>query len=344
LTQDPGFQTLPTDEINYMRNAVKATVDAYDGTVTIYAWDEEDPLLKAWSEVFPDVVHPKSDIPDALMEHLRYPDDLFKVQRYQFARYHVTDSKDWYEDNNRWEVPKDPQAEDKLQPPYRLFTDNAEGEPNYSLTSVYVPYRRNNLASFVTVDSDATGDTYGKISVLELPNELTDGPGLVANELTSDEDVRGEVFSFTQGNVTPVYGNLLTLPVGDGLMYVQPLYAKRSDTESSFPILRFVLVSYGDKVGIGTTLREAIADVLGVSATDTTPEPEPEPDPGDEKPDPTPSGTVDDQIRDLLTRAEEKFAAADRAQSNGNTVGWARLMEEGRDLITQAVELSGQAG
>ena len=157
LTQDPGFQTLPTDEINYMRNAVKATVDAYDGTVTIYAWDEEDPLLKAWSEVFPDVVQPKSDIPDALMEHLRYPDDLFKVQRYQFARYHVTDSKDWYEDNNRWEVPKDPQAEDKLQPPYRLFTDNAEGEPNYSLTSVYVPYRRNNLASFVTVDSDATG-------------------------------------------------------------------------------------------------------------------------------------------------------------------------------------------
>ena len=166
----------------------------------------------------------------------------------------------------------------------------------------------------------------------------------MANELTSDADVRGEVFSFTQGNVTPVYGNLLTLPVGDGLMYVQPLYAKRSDTESSFPILRFVLVSYGDKVGIGTTLREAIADVLGVSATDTTPEPEPEPDPGDGKPDPTPSGTVDDQIRDLLARAEDKFAAADRAQSNGDTVGWARLMEEGRDLITQAVELSGQAG
>jgi uncharacterized membrane protein (UPF0182 family) len=344
LTQTPGFQTLPTDEINYMRNAVKATVDAYDGTVTLYAWDEEDPILKAWSEVFPDVVQPASEIPDSLREHLRYPDDLFKVQRYQFARYHVTDAKDWYEDNNRWEVPKDPQAETKLQPPYRLFSDSGDGEANYSLTSVYVPYRRNNLASFVTVNSDATSDTYGKISVLELPNEQTDGPGLIANELSSDEDVRGEVFSFSQGNVTPVYGNLLTLPVGDGLMYVQPLYAKRSDTESSFPILRFVLVSYGDKVGIGTTLREAIADVLGVSAVAPTPTPEPEPDPGDGKPDPTPSGTVDDQIRQLLARAEDKFEAADRAQSNGNSVGWARLMEQGRDLIAQAVELSGQTG
>jgi len=346
LTETPGFQTLPTDEINYMRNAVKATVDAYDGTVTIYAWDEEDPILKAWSEVFPDVVQPKSAIPDALMEHLRYPDDLFKVQRYQFARYHVTDAKDWYEDNNRWEVPKDPQAEQQLQPPYRLFTDGVDGGANFSLTSVYVPFEKSNLASFVTVDSDATSDTYGKISVLELPNERTDGPGIIASKLTSDEDVREEVFSFSQGNVTPVYGNLLTLPVGDGLMYVQPLYARRSDTEASFPILRFVLVSYGDKIGIGTTLREAIADVLGVSAAapTPTPEPEPEPDPGGGKPEPEPSGTVDDQIRLLLARAEDKFEAADRAQSNGNSVGWARLMEQGRDLIAQAVELSGQAG
>ncbi|WP_243395283.1 UPF0182 family protein [Nocardioides currus] len=338
LAQDNGFQTLPTDEINYMRNAVKATVDAYDGTVKIYAWDEDDPILQAWSEVFPGIVQPKSDIPDSLMEHLRYPDDLFKVQRYQFARYHVTDAKDWYEDNNRWEVPKDPRTKDLLQPPYRLFTEGADGSSNYSLTSVYVPYRRQKLASFVNVDSDATSDTYGKISVLELPDELTDGPEAISNEISSDEDVRSEVFSFSQGNVTPVYGNLLTLPVESGLMYVQPLYAQRSDTDASFPILRFVLVSYGGRVGIGTSLREAIADVLGVAATDPTPTPDPDPDPG--QTDPEPSGSVNDQIRSLLAQAEAKFEAADQAQANGNTVGWARLMEEGRDLITRAVALA----
>ena len=109
LQENTGFQTLPTDEINYLRNSVKATVDAYDGTVTLYEWDEEDPILQAWEEVFPDVVQPKDDIPDALMEHLRYPEDLFKAQRFQFQRYHETSASAWFEGSSRWEVPSDPQ-------------------------------------------------------------------------------------------------------------------------------------------------------------------------------------------------------------------------------------------
>lgn len=339
LAEAPGFQTLPTDEINYMRNAVKATVDAYDGTVTIYAWDEEDPIVKAWSEIFPDVVQPKSDIPPALMEHLRYPDDLFKVQRHQFARYHLTEPNDWYDGANRWEVPRDPQDDITQQPPYRLFVDDT-----WALTSVYVPQKKSNLASFMSVNSDATDEeNYGKISVRELPNEGTPGPGQIANELQSDEGVREELLGFTQGGVDPIYGNLLTLPVGDGLMYVQPLYTQRSDDEqASFPILRFVLVSYGDRIGIGTTLTEAIADVLGVSAT--TPTPDPDPGTGGEEPDPEPTGNVDDQIRALLAEAETKFAAADKAQANGNSVGWARLMDQGRDLINEAFALSERRG
>jgi uncharacterized membrane protein (UPF0182 family) len=338
LADDLGFQTLPTDEINYMRNSVKATVDAYDGTVTLYEW-ESDPISEAWGEVFPDILQPRESIPDELLEHLRYPDDLFKVQRYQFAKYHETDPKEWYDGSTRWEVPTDPEAEGFLQPPYRLFVDDT-----WALTSVYVPRGRANLVSFVSVNSDATDEeNYGRISVLELPNERTDGPGQIANELSSDEDVREELLSFTQGGVDPVPGNLLTLPVGDGLMYVQPLYAKRADTESSFPILRFVLVSYGDEIGIGTTLREAIADVLGVAPDSTEPivEETPEEGGGGNAPtEPEPAGSVDDQIRALLAEAEAKFAAADRAQANGNTVGWARLMEDGRKLITEAFALA----
>lgn len=344
LADPPGFQTLPTDEINYMRNAVKATVDAYDGTVTLYAWDEEDPILKAWSEVFPDVVQPKSEIPDSLMEHLRYPDDLFKVQRHQFARYHLTEPNDWYDGANRWAVPRDPQDGSTQQPPYRLFLDDT-----WALTSVYVPREKNNLASFMSVNSDATSEDYGKISVLELPNERTAGPGQAANELQSDEQVREELLGFTQGGVDPIYGNLLTLPVADGLMYVQPLYARRSDdVEASFPILRFVLVSYGDEIGIGRTLREAIADVLGVddpgpsAPVDPDPDPGTDPEPGQPDPDPEPSGSVNDRIRTLLADAEAKFAAADEAQANGNSVGWARQMEEGRDLINEAFRLADQ--
>ena len=110
LRRRPAFGTLPTDEINYMRNAVKATVDAYDGTVTLYEWDEEDPILKAWAGVPRHRPGPRPRSRTTLMEHLRYPEDLFKVQRYQFARYHVTDAGDCYQGNNRWEVPQDPYA------------------------------------------------------------------------------------------------------------------------------------------------------------------------------------------------------------------------------------------
>ncbi len=110
-----------------MRNAVKATVDAYDGTVTLYAWDEADPILKAWRSAFPGTVAGRDEIPDELLEHLRYPEDLFKVQRYQFARYHVTDAGDFYQGNDRWEVPEDPNDAGTCQPPYRLFVDEPTG-------------------------------------------------------------------------------------------------------------------------------------------------------------------------------------------------------------------------
>ena len=352
LQQTTGFQTLPTDEINYMRNSVKATVDAYDGTVTLYAWEGDDPILKAWDEVFPGLIKDRDEIPDELESHLRYPEDLFKAQRYQFQRYHETSAKDWFEGSTRWEVPKDPQAETSLQPPYRLFSDVGEGQ-TWSLTSVYVPRQKDNLTAFMSVNSDATSDEYGTISVLELPDTRTDGPRLIANELSTDETVRQELLSFTQGDAEPVFGNLLTLPIGDGFMYVQPLYTRR-EGESAFPVLSFVLVSYQGSVGIGETLRDAIADsqdgVGTIPGEDpgTTPTEEPTPteeasptETPSETPTVPPSGDTQAQIRELLRQAETKFTEADAAQAAGNTVKWARLMEEGRDLIEQAVRLAG---
>ena len=352
LQQSIGFQTLPTDEINYMRNSVKATVDAYDGTVRLYAWDEEDPILKAWSSVFPDVVEPKDSISDELMEHLRYPEDLFKTQRHQFQRYHETSASAWFEGSSRWEVPSDPQLTSRKQPPYRLFTDIGAGE-TWSLTSVYVPRdKENNLASYMAVNSDATSGEYGQVSVLELPNEPTGGPLQIANTFATNEDVSAALLPYTTGDADRVPGNLLTLPVGDSFMYVQPVYTRR-DGESNFPILRFVLVSYEGSVGIGETLREAIADSLGAAiddGEDPTTEPTTEPSPTEEAspgespsatPSEPPAGDTDAQIRDLLRRAENAFAEADAAQAAGNTVKWARLMEEGRQLIEEAVNLAG---
>lgn len=349
LQANTGLATLPTDEINYMRNAVKATVDAYDGTVTLYEWDEEDPILQAWSSAFPGTVQPKSAISDDLMAHLRYPEDMFKVQRYQYARYHVTDPVDFYNGNNRWQVPEDPNSPDHLQPPYRMFVNQGGGtgaavDDVWSLTSNFVPYSKNNLAAFVSVSSDATDEeNYGKINVLQLADTDTpaQGPGLIANEFAGDPDVRAALLPFQTGGNPPLYGNLLTLPVDDGLIYIEPIYAARAGTTGGYPILQYVLVSYGGNVGIGATLTEALGDALGASPfTPGTEEPGGE-DPGTEEPGDGEQIPVPDQIRDLLLEAQAAFNDADEAQREGDTVEWARLMEEGKAKVAEAVRLSG---
>ena len=342
LTQDNPFGTLPTDELNYMRNAVKATVDAYDGTVNLYAWDESDPMLEAWRSAFPGTVQDREDIPESVLEHMRYPEDLFKVQRYQFARYHVTDPGDFYQGNDRWEVPEDPYAENNYQPPYRLFVNDptTAGEETWSLTSTFTPYNKNNLAAFVSVNSDATSEGYGQMQALQLPDEQTPGPGLIANEMASSDNVRRELQAFNIGETTPNFGNLLTLPVGDGLMYVQPVYATRQLSEASYPILQFVIVSFGNEVGIGDSLVEALADVLGVdpdSVTDPTP---PEPNDGGQPP----NQSADEQIVSLLQQAQAAFDAADAAYRRGDPVEAAEQLERARRFIGQAVALSEDSG
>jgi uncharacterized membrane protein (UPF0182 family) len=321
-----------------MRNAVKATVDAYDGTVNLYAWDESDPILQAWRGAFPGTVQDREDIPDSLAEHLRYPEDLFKVQRYQFARYHVTNANDFYQGNDRWEVPQDPEAPGKYQPPYRMFVQQPDGTgESFALTSVFVPRGRSNLASFVSVDSDATSERYGEMTVLQLPNVQTPGPGQIATEMTTSENVRNELLAFQSGGSKPIYGNLLTLPVQDGLMYVQPVYAIRELSDASFPELEFVIVSYGGEVGIGTTMTEALADALGVDPDISTPSGDTNGDDGGGE---QPTGDAETQIRELLSRAQEAFDAADAALRDEDPVTWAEKMEEARDLVDRAVALA----
>ncbi|WP_134764495.1 UPF0182 family protein [Nocardioides sp. 1609] len=345
---DNGLQTVPTDEVNYMRNAVKATVDAYDGTVKLYAWDEEDPMLKAWRGAFPDTVLDRDQMSDELLEHVRYPVDLFKVQRYQYARYHVENASDWYQNNDRWSVPNDPQTTNTFQAPYRLFVpgqeDDATTASAYSLSTVYVPYGRNNLASFVSVDSDATQDSYGTIRVREIvgADEATEGdeqargPGQVANDFQSDNQVRDALLPFTQGESQVDYGNLLTLPVGRGLLYVQPVYVSRQAAGASYPELRRVLVKYGSDVGIGATFQEALADAFG--GTTTIP---PETDP-----DPTPpsggTGTLQEQLDQKLEEAQAAFTAAEAALADQDLATYQARIGDAEAALAAVIRLRDQ--
>ena len=208
--------------------------------------------------------------------------------------------------------------------------DPDTGVDNFALTSVYVPYEKNNLAAFVSVDSDATSETYGRIKVLQLPNENTPGPGNIANDMQSDPDVTQALLPLTQGSARVTYGNLLTLPVTGGLMYVQPIYATRQLSDASYPILRYVTVSYGDRVGIGNTLERAIIDVLGGETT-------PPVDGGEDNPPPDDTGNVPTRVRNLLAQAEALFTDADEAFREGKVGQWATLVEQGRAKVDQAL-------
>ncbi|MGA8987000.1 UPF0182 family protein [Aeromicrobium sp.] len=273
LTDGQSQAALPTDQVNYLRNSVKAVVDAYDGSVKLYQWDTKDPVLKTWMKVFPNVVEPKAKISNALLEHLRYPVDLFKVQRDVLQRYHVTDAQTFYEDGERWKVPEDPTAptgSNALQPPYYLSTARpGEDVPKFSVTSVYLPNSRQNLAAFVSVNSEATDTAnYGKMQILQLPSETQiSGPSQIANDFQTDKGVSQALLQYQQSKTaTILYGNLLTLPVGNGLLYVQPVYIKRSAIEGSYPVLQFVIASFGKDVGFGQTLDEALRVALGLKA------------------------------------------------------------------------------
>jgi uncharacterized protein len=345
--EDTGLRTLPTDEINYVRNAVKATVDAYDGTVTLYEWDETDPILKAWRGAFPGTVKDRSEIPEGLMEHLRYPEDLFKVQRYQYARYHVTDPSQWFQGNDRWEVPEDPNNSNNLQPPYRMFTNKPtpEGEASpalpeqtWSLTSTFVPFDRKNLAAFVSVDSDAASDTYGTMRVIDVLDEQTQGPSQVANAMRGDQAAADVLAPFKQSGNAITYGNVLTIPVGERLLNVEPVYVQLPGAGGSYPILRYVLVSYNDRVGIGATLVEALGEALGVDGTTDPTEPPPD-DPGEPEP---PAG--DKTIAELLADAQTAFDEANQALEDGDLGLYQEKVKEAQDLIEDALALADAQG
>ncbi|MEV1295679.1 UPF0182 family protein [Pseudonocardia sp. NPDC049635] len=271
----PDGQQLPNETISYLRNSVKATVDAYDGTVKLYAFDESDPVLQTWSKAFPGSVSPRSEISPDLQAHLRYPEDQFKVQRELLTRYHVDNPGEFFSTVSFWDVPSDPTAPggaeggvQDAQPPYYLYAGlpNQEGA-SFQLTSALVSLRRQFLASYVSAASDP--ENYGEITVLQLPNETqTLGPQQVQAQFLGSPEVSQELNLLRQNQTTIDYGNLLTLPVAGGLLYVEPVYIERAGQDSSYPQLARVLVSYGGRVGYNASLSAALDEVFGAGAGD----------------------------------------------------------------------------
>src|SRR5690606_12428467 len=250
----------------------------YNGEVTLYAWDDEDPVLEGWTNVFPNVVKPMSEISGELMSHLRYAEDLFKVQCNLLATYHVDTAAEYYSGQDFWQNPEDPTEPDRnvLQPPFYLTLQMpTQDEPTFSLTSVFIPggqTDRNVLTGFLAVDAEPGNEPgvrregYGTLRLLELPRNTTvPGPGQVQNNFNANPEVSQNLNVLRLGNSVVLSGNLLTLPVGGGLLYVQPVYVQSAEG-TRFPLMQRVLVSFGDEIGYAETLQEALDQVFGGDA------------------------------------------------------------------------------
>ncbi|MBV9060526.1 MAG: UPF0182 family protein [Pseudonocardiales bacterium] len=318
-----GVSRLPDDEISYIRNSVKATVDAYDGTVTLYAMDDTDPVLRTWMDIFPGTVQPSSAISNELRQHFRYPEDLFKVQREMLARYHVNNPSVFFTNDDFWNVPADPTQNQPGvdQPPYYVLagSPNGPGPAQFQLTSALVSLRRPFLASYISVGCDP--QNYGKITVLELPSEAqTLGPEQVQNRFVSSAEVSKELNLLRQSETDVRFGNLLTLPVGGGLLYVEPVYIERANRQATFPQLNRVLVAYGDRIGYDPTLRGALNQVFGAGAGDATASPGQQTRPPNQGavPPPVSAGTANQDLHQAVADIASALQRLHQAQAAGD--------------------------
>ncbi len=341
----------PPTQVNYIRNSVKATVDAYNGTVTLYAWDPSDPVLQAWMDAFPGTVKPRADISPQLMAHLRYPEDLFKVQRSLLAQFHVTDPTAFYSGQDFWKVPTDP-TNPKAgvdQPPYYLTLQmpGAAG-PTFSLTSTYIPRgQRANLTAFLAVNANP-GPGYGTLQLLQMPSDTTiPGPPQVQNNFESNPDVSRTLSLLRQGGSDVVLGNLLTIPVGGGLLYVEPVYVQASNSSTSYPLLQKVLVAFGDKIGFDNTLPLALAQVFGPSGaigaggTGGTTSP-----PSTSTPTPSPGGTptASSSLAKALADAQQAIKDASAALKAGDWAAYGAAQQRLQEAIAAAVAAQKTSG
>jgi uncharacterized protein len=329
---------------NYLRNSVKAVVDAYDGTVTLYAFDEADPLLRAWRRAFPGLLVARSAIPPELQVHLRYPEDLFSIQANRYASYHIAAAKDFYSKQDFWALPEDRsgqirQSQDvapltagvaqptPMRPYYLLVRLPGETREHFVLVMPFTPNKKQNMVAYMAARSDP--DNYGTITLFNLPRSRTVfGPTQVNAQILADPNVAKELTLFNQQGSTVTLGNLLTVPIGDSLLYVQPIFIQAS--QGAIPELRRVAAFLNNQLGYAATLDGSIAQVLGQAPGA----------PGLGGPGPPPP-TAGSALARILAQQAEAFRQAQDALDRHDLGAYQRAIDRLGGLIRQAQQAAG---
>ena len=329
----------PQGGLNYIRNSVKAVVDAYNGTVTLYIFDDKDPLLRTYERIFPGMFTPASEMPADLRRHVRYPEGYFDVQAHVYETYHVTDPSVLYNKGDQWQVPDNVSLSGpgEMQAYYVIMRLPGEPKEEFLLMLPFVPNGRSNMVSWLGARSDAPN--YGKaVSITFSKSSNIYGPSQVEAAINQDPKVSAQLTLWNQSGSTAIMGNLLVVPIEKALLYVQPLYLQAEQTK--LPQLKEVIVFYqspeggsggaSQAVAMEPTLSQALTDVFG-SAPPVGPTPSPSPSPSPSGPTPTPSptgtsapGQISAQARTLIQQANTEFEAAQAALRAGDFAEYGR--------------------
>jgi len=350
---------------NYVRNSVKATVDAYDGTVKFYVIDNKDPLIRSYRKAFPDLFTAFDKMPQELKEHLRYPEDLFRVQSDVYSRYHVTESRRFYQGSAKWLLSPDPgsgqltaaqlqsaaapapadqrkgatSTGNRMRPYYLYINPPGQQQPSFIILQPFVPVSAGNkqtrLVSFMIASSDP-GD-YGKMTAFEMPQgESVLGPVQIDNRIKSTPDVSRQLTLLNQQGSTVIQGSLQLIPVGNSILYIRPFYVQAAGA-SSYPQFRFVVVAEaGQDPVLASTVDEGLRILFGQAPPPTLPGGQ-----APTTPAPAPSGG---NVQDLLNRAADTYGQAQAALRNGDLGTYQQLINQVGDLINQARQASGGGG
>jgi hypothetical protein len=313
-----------TGTANYIRNSVKATVDAADGTITLYVMDPSDPIIRAWQKIFPGSFKPADAVPPELRAHFRYPEDLFRIQSVLYTNYHITDANDFYSKEDAWDLPIDPTNTSQFLPAYYVLMKlPGEQKETYILFTQFTPNGRKNLTAWLAAKSDPDG--YGKLFAFTLPKQRNAlGPEQVEAQIKQDPQVsQAQTLLGARGAGSEfVYGNMLTIPIEKSLLYVQPIYLASEGTQ--IPELKRVVVVAGGEVSLGATLADALAGLTGEA---------PPPGPGEQPPEAT--------LADLISSALSHYAKAQEALKKGDFATYGREQAAMKADLDRAATASG---
>lgn len=317
--------------VNYIRNSVKAVVDAYDGTIKFYQADLDDPIIKTYTKIFPKTFQKLEEMPKSLISHLRYPEDIFTLQTAIYTTYHMDDPQIFYNKEDQWEIPaivqgNAPQTENEtptMNPRHMIMKLPGEKTEEFILMLPFTPRAKDNLSAWMVARND--GQEYGKLVVYRFPKDkLVFGPKQIIGRINQDAEVSRQISLWDQGGSQVIQGSLLVIPIEESLVYVRPLYLKAAT--GKIPELKRVIVAYENKIAMEETLEAGLAKIFGTAEGQT--KPSRETSVATAPTDPY-AGEADMTKDGLLQQATQAYQAAIRAQREGD---WGRYGEEIKKL------------